>query len=65
MYNKINLNEHYLIDGHVHADETLVGHLVRALLPEAKRRIDVLQQLHRLRVVNCTPTQSLIHKFLY
>ena len=42
MYNKLNSNEHYLIDGHVHADETLVGHLVRALLAEAKGWINVL-----------------------
>ncbi len=41
-----------LIDGHVHPDEPLVRHLVRTLLPEAEWRINVLQQLHGLRVVD-------------
>jgi hypothetical protein len=41
-----------LIDGHVHPDEPLVRHLVRALLPEAEGRINVLQQLHGFRVMD-------------
>ena len=44
-----------LVDGHVHPDEALVGHLVRTLLPEPERRVDVLQQLQRLGVVNSAP----------
>jgi len=50
----------YLVDGHVHPDEPLVGHLVRALLAEAQRRVNVLQQLHGLRVVNCPTKKKLI-----
>ena len=39
-------------------DQPFVSHLVWALLAKAKRRVDVLQQLHRLRVVNCAPDTS-------
>ena len=44
-----------LVYGHVHPDKALVGHLVRTLLPEPQRRINVLQQLQRLGVVNRAP----------
>ena len=44
-----------LVYGHVHPDEALVGHLVRTLLPEPQRGINVLQQLQRLGVVNSAP----------
>ena len=41
-----------LIDGHIHPNEPLVRHLVWALLPEPEGRVNVLQQLHGLRVVD-------------
>ena len=48
-------NPPLLVYGHVHPDEALVGHLVRTLLPEPERRINVLQHLQRLGVVDLTP----------
>jgi len=51
------------VQGHVHADEPLVGHLVGALLPEPEGRVDVLQQLHGLRVVDGAPEQDFFYKF--
>ena len=36
-------------------DEPLVGHLVRAFLAEPERRVDVLEELHGLGVVDGAP----------
>ena len=49
----------YLI--HCPPDQPLVSHFIRALFPEAKRRVNVLQKLHCLSVVNCAPAH--VRKF--
>ena len=41
-----------LVDGHVHADETLVGEEVGALVAEAERGVDLLEQGEHVRVVD-------------
>ena len=38
------VNPALIVDGHVHADEALVGEQVGALGSEAERRVDLLQQ---------------------
>ena len=49
-------NPAFLVDRHVHPDQSLVGHLVRTLLPESQRRINILQHLQGFCIVNLPPT---------
>ena len=43
-----------LVDGHVHPDQSLVRHLVWTLLAKAQRRVNILQHLESLCVVDLT-----------
>ena len=45
----------FLVDWHVHSDQPLVRHLVRALFPKSKWRVDVLEYFQSLGVMDLTP----------